>query len=827
MLHSITLLTLLNLWCLLLSGSMENNRGSLFIDPYETRAKDSVNNLLEAAKEQIDYYPEKAFMLALKAKDLGLQFKIKDKVPLAAKLMGEAKLELEDYYQAKKYLGEAVGMFTEETPRILGDSYYLLAKANYYLAEYEEANKNYRTAINLFEKSGDKRRIARAYQNIGLIHTELDHLDRAAEYYNKALAINTELKNDTDIAGLYQNLGIIFYRNNQLEKALDYYGKSINLYQQMADTQNIATTYSNIGLIQLQHEFYDEAFKSFETSYNLFKKVDFKMGKMWALHNMGTAKLWKKQFSKAEEYYNASMSIAGDLKNAEGRLSNLNALSEVRAQQGNYEGAFYFYIDYTELRDSLQINQASQKIAELEALYELEAREKKISQSLLELKKNKTQKTGLLISSIIIFLALIVLFIAYRKKKHSEVEMYSDKLNLENVLEEKNKELNTQIVERKIAEESDKLKSAFLANMSHELRTPMNAIIAFSNFLRDPDLPEAKRQEYLDHITGAGDNLLHLIDDIIDIAKLESKQLKISIGPVNISRMLRELKKVFEKIKLKNEYKADLILSTDPHNDYIVNTDVLRVKQIMINLIDNAFKYTARGAIEFGFKLVDEGILFFVRDTGIGIEPEKQIKIFDRFLQIDSELNRKYGGTGLGLTISKNLAELLGGRIWVESVPGKGSTFFVTIPPNELRTVEVLGNDIIQPSKPSRERNYNWSAKTILVAEDEELNFKVLDSCLSKTHARILRASDGMKAVELCRNEKVDIVLMDIQMPVMDGYEASQIIKTIEPSLPIIAQTSYAMANEKERCLDAGCDDFITKPLDLDRLFNLINKYLT
>jgi len=824
--HRFGFLQVFSLWCGLLYGGIGYNQDSFIVGLNRTTLEDSVDYLLHLAAANLDIYPQRAFTNASIAKQISAQLKWDDKKALACKYMGEAKIELEDYYQAKKYLTDAIENFTEETPKILGESYYLLAKANFYLAEYEEASKNYRVAIALFEKTGDRQRIANAYQNIGLLHHELDDLEKATEYYNKALAINREYENDTNIAGLYQNLGIIYYRNNDYEKALDFYEKSIHIYQEMADTQNIATTFSNIGLIQLEQEFYEEAFKSFETSYTLFEQVNYKLGKMWARHNMGTAKLWKREYEFAEKYYQESLSQAYALNNPEGVISNLDALADLMAQKGNYERAFYYFLDFTELRDSIQLLDAREKIAELEALYNLEEQEKQINKTLVDIKRHKVQKIAFIIILILISFALVILYIAYRKKEHAEVEIYTHKLNLENVLVEKTKELEVQIIERKVAEESDKLKSAFLANMSHELRTPMNAIIAFSNFLREPDLPESKRNEYLNHITNAGDNLLRLIDDIIDIAKLEARQLKISISPVNISRMLRELKKVFQKIKMKSNYKADLVLSIDSLNDYIINTDVLRVKQIMNNLIENAFKYTPRGIIEFGVRLTDEGMLFFVKDTGIGIPEEKQKKIFDRFIQIDSELNRKFGGTGLGLAISKNLAELLGGKIWVESEHEKGSAFYVIIPANDLRMVEVSGPDLSQANKMVNENNYNWAAKTILIAEDEELNYKVLDSCLSKTNARILRAENGEKAVELCRKEKIDLVLMDIQMPVMDGYEAAQRIKALDSSVPIIAQTSYAMAEEKDKCIDAGCDEYITKPLDLDKLLSLINKLL-
>jgi tetratricopeptide (TPR) repeat protein len=473
-------------WFGLLHGNISINQDSFIVGLNRTTLEDSVDYLLHLASADLDAYPQKAFINASIANKICTQLKWNDKKALACKFMGEAKIKLEDYYQAKKYLKDAIANFSEDMPRILGDTYYLLAKANYYLAEYKEANDNYRAAIALFEKVNDRRRIANVYQNIGLLHHELNDLEKATEYYNKSLEINQEIHNDTNIAGLYQNLGIIYYRNNEFKKALDFYEKSIHMYQEMADTQNIAITFSNIGLIKLQQEYYNEAYENFETSYNLFEKTNYKLGKMWARHNMGTAKLWQREYDQSEKYYQESLDQAYKLHSPEGVMSNLNALADLNAQKGNYEKAFFYFLDYTNLRDSTKELEAKGKIDELEALYNLDKQEKKIDQSMLVIKKQKTQQTFIIVALVFITIASVVFYVLYRRKKHAEVEIYSDKLNLENVLVEKTKELEEQIMERKIAEESDKLKSAFLANMSHELRTPMNAIIAFSNFLREP-----------------------------------------------------------------------------------------------------------------------------------------------------------------------------------------------------------------------------------------------------------------------------------------------------------------------------------------------------
>lgn len=790
-----------------------------------TNLQDSVDYLLHLALASIRPYPSKAFLIASKAKQISEQNKWEEKTAIASKYMGESKIELEDFYEAKKYLLDALDFYDESTPAVTGDIYLLLGKVNYYLAEYHQASLNYRFAIELFEQTGDIESIAKSYQNIGLIHHSLKNLEKASYYYNKALEINKEIQNDTNIAGLYQNLGIIYYHNKDYGKALDYYERSIHIYRELSDTQNIATTFSNIGLIQLNQGEYDKAFKSFKKSKEYFDRIGFKLGRMWALHNMGTARLYKQDFKNAEQYYTTSLTEARQLNIPEGVMSNLEALTELSEQQGDYEKAYIYYVDHTTLRDSIHSGELKKQIAELEALYNLEAQEKQIIESNAKLKNQKTQKVALLIILFLLLASLIVIYIAYLKKKASSIKIFSHKLDLENSLYEKTKELENEITERKIAEESDKLKTAFLANMSHELRTPMNAIIAFTKFLKDPELPFEQKDEYLDHITNAGDNLLRLIDDIIDTAKIEAKQLRISINPTNISHLLKEIKKVFIKLKLKYNYPADLVLNISTDKDVIINTDAVRIRQVLSNLLENAFKYTKKGTVEFGFTESEKGILFYVKDTGIGIAEEKQATIFERFSQIETDLNRKYGGTGLGLTISRNLAELLGGSLWVESKSGQGSIFRMLIPAAGLRHVDVV-TEKSQSSNPLLQKRYNWENKAILVAEDEELNFKVLNTCLARTKAKVIHANDGLEAIELFKQEKIDLVLMDLQMPVMDGYEATLAIKKINYNMPVIAQTSYVLANEKEKCLDAGCDDYIDKPLDLEELLHKIDKYL-
>ncbi len=372
--------------------------------------------------------------------------------------------------------------------------------------------------------------------------------------------------------------------------------------------------------------------------------------------------------------------------------------------------------------------------------------------------------------------------------------------------------------------ESDNLKSAFLANMSHDIRTSMNAIIGFSKLLTTHHESDTDNKEYIEIIQSTGNTLLTLIDDIIDFAKIEAAEVRIVKSACNVHKVMKELHTSFEKECSGNpENDIDLILNL-PHTsgDLVLLTDQDRLKQIFSNLLSNAIKFTEKGKVEFGYNIDLSGLEFYVLDTGIGIPEDKQNIIFERFRQLDFNYNTKYKGTGLGLSITKNLVKLLDGDITVESKKGEGSVFRFSLP---LRRAE----DQDRETKPNfaEMSNYNWINKVILIVEDNELNLKLLQKMIEPTGARVLFAKDGKPAIETCiANPDIDIVLMDIQMPEMDGYEATRAIKDIRPEMPVIAQTAYAMAHEKENIIEAGCNDYLSKPIRQKELLDVLNKYL-
>jgi PAS domain S-box-containing protein len=389
----------------------------------------------------------------------------------------------------------------------------------------------------------------------------------------------------------------------------------------------------------------------------------------------------------------------------------------------------------------------------------------------------------------------------------------SDLMRIENELKEA----------RDRAKESDRLKTSFLANMSHEIRTPMNGILGFVNLLRDTELSEDKRDLYLMHIDHSSQQLLNIIDDIIDISKIESEQLKISNKPVRINGILDEIySSYFHRIRGdapgQKKVAFNLIKGNDSH-DFTIVTDDFRLSQVFNNLIGNAIKFTKEGQITFGYNLKQNRYIeFFVSDTGIGIPNNKIKLIFDRFGQVNQERSLQPSGTGLGLPISKSLVNLMGGEMWVESEVGEGSTFYFTLP---LVVEEPVEDTRVLISN----KSYKWKDKEILVAEDEELNWLFVREMLRQTGAIIHRARDGKEVVELTRNLNPDAILMDIKMPEMSGIEAARLIRVFNQKVPIIAQSAFVMAEEKEESLLAGCNHFVTKPLDRTTIMELIDSY--
>lgn len=401
-------------------------------------------------------------------------------------------------------------------------------------------------------------------------------------------------------------------------------------------------------------------------------------------------------------------------------------------------------------------------------------------------------------------------------EQNKELEMHRNKL--ERLVDERTIELKEA---KNKAEESDKLKSAFLANMSHEIRTPMNAIVGFTSILEEENLETEERNKYIEIINSNLDSLLRLIDDILDLSRIEANQLVIENEIIDVNEFMDQLYSSY--LQLNENKNLKLRLNNELHNQKLrIQTDKVRIKQILANLMSNALKFTSMGIVELGLKKIENNLAFYVKDTGIGIKGKDINTIFERFRKSDDDKGILYRGAGLGLAISKALARLLGGDLTVESTYGSGSVFTLLFPDTLISKEEP-----VIPEIPVRLKMESTENKNILIVEDESANYEYLKSVMTKTMVKVFRAENGLKALKMLESGiHFHLILMDIKMPEMNGFEATQIIKSKNSDQPIIAVTAFSRQEEKHRILKAGFDDYLTKPVKPDELRSILNRYL-
>ena len=420
------------------------------------------------------------------------------------------------------------------------------------------------------------------------------------------------------------------------------------------------------------------------------------------------------------------------------------------------------------------------------------------------------------------------------KIKEENLELFHFNKQLKKEIRERKRKEKELVKRIETAENNDELKTTLLNNISHEVRTPLNGILGFSELLRQNSISPEERDNYINIVKTSGRSILKIVDDVLDLGRIETEEIELYQEEFPVTHFLNELYNSYKEDDLykQKEKNIELRLNVNISSNTIIRSDKRRLKQILDNLIGNALKFTEEGYVEIGCRVkekdfTDNGwkdLLFFVKDSGIGIPKKLHEAVFEKFMKIEYDISKLYGGTGLGLTIAKKLVERLGGKIWLNSALGEGSEFYFTIPESvfipakqepSLTTIELKGK-------------YKWAGKTVLVVEDDEMSLIFLDEILKPTEINILHAANGQIAIEMIKNHpEIDIVLMDIKLPEMDGFEATKEIRKLREDLPVIAQTAYAMADDKRKSIEVGCSDYITKPVNRQLLLKTVDKFLT
>ncbi|WP_136482958.1 tetratricopeptide repeat protein [Cognatitamlana onchidii] len=710
--------------------------------------------------------------------------------------IGKVEQSLEIYYEIVK-LYEGIGdVFGEATVlNAIGETLKKTGKT-------EQALENYNKALTIFERLGDKTELANCNYNIGDAYLLLKDYTKALSFFNKALKLDTEISSKWGMAYDYESLGKVSNLQGNYKTALNYHTQALSIRSGLNQKSELAMSFFELG----------------KNHFNL------------------------KNFKQAESFLLKSLEIVKSLGDKERVKDSYSLLSQLHASQGNYEEAFAYEAQINVLKDSLYNEAKSRQIEELQERYNSEKREnailtleKEAQIKELKIKEETTFRNIMLAIAIATIIASFLLF--HRYKTMQKIKLADKEKNLQ-IIEEQRK---TEHEKQRVAdlEKIDKLKDEFLANTSHELRTPLNGIIGLSESLKDGiagELPSTAI-ENLNMITHSGRRLSNLVNDILDFSKLKNRDLVLSINPLDIHALVNLVLKVSETLA---KDKSITLKNSIAKHVSLVEADENRLQQILYNLIGNAIKFTEKGSIEITAEEKKDMLLISVSDTGMGIPDFKLNDIFKSFEQLDGTTSRNYGGTGLGLSVTKQLVELHGGTIEVRSELNKGSVFSFTLPLSNYKRKDILKgveNEVIQ-SIANKEAASEDEIDTIkidysnniqiLIVDDEPINRRVLENHLTVAGYRVKEVSNGKEALQCIESGHFNLVLLDVMMPTMSGYEVCEKIRETYTAsdLPIVLLTAKNRISDLVAGFNVGANDYLTKPFSKNELLSRIKTHL-
>jgi signal transduction histidine kinase len=700
--------------------------------------------------------------------------------------------------------------------------------------DYEPAINNHLTALRLNELTNNKHGAAISINSIGNINYVMGRLDDALRYFTRSLALEQETGSKRGIAINLNNIGNVYKSKGDTASALKFYERSLLVNKGINDIKGVGICLNDIGLIQLAQRRYPQALRNFVEANRLFLQTSDR--RFIAESYLNTGKTFNAMHNYAEALPNLqkALNIGRNINARSLAQEALTALSEIYANKGNYIKALEMAVSASDLRDSI-LNEINQKnIANLQAIYETQKAEQEKehyqAQSELNQMRLKRQQLIFLFAGITVSIAALLLGFAYHNKRKSGILLQEKNIQLASTREELRKYAAELEVSRDRAQASDRAKSEFLANMSHEIRTPLNAIIGFTDLI-DKQSKDKDILKYLQIIRSSGKSLMVLINDILDLSKIEAGKLEIKRQYVSLNRLITEIIEIFSleaaQKGLELSYKLESGISGG------ILSDEARLRQVLFNLVGNAVKYTTSGKVSIQVtKCCPENssqnknsnvtdLIICVSDTGPGISSDDQRKIFDAFYrghQIETN-----SGAGLGLPIAQRLTELMGGELKLDSQAGQGSIFTLHFP-----GIVTIKDSIDLPSEQVPEELKSLRASTVLIADDVESNRMLLSGFLGTSPVRILEAADGLTALKTTLEEKPDLVLMDIRMPGMTGFQSAQAIKNQPETshIPIIAVTASVFGDDIDRLRSGPFDGILLKPVMLKEFTELVYKFI-
>jgi signal transduction histidine kinase/ActR/RegA family two-component response regulator len=701
------------------------------------------------------------------------------------RFMGDYSTALDHHLRALKIYtdlenkkGIAISMISS------GNAYQKLGKSDLALDYFNQA-------IEMCKVSNDETTIVEAYISKGDLHWHEGDNDRALYFFEEALKImESDPKPEFDRSGVINNLGNVYREKGEYSKALEYYDQALRLSANVGDKNLIAVIQKNIGI-----------------TYKLTG-----------------------EYQQAIDFLRKSKDLAGQIRLQAVHKESLEQLSEAYALAGNYKYALDYYKELSNLNQQVAQEQATNKISLIQLGYNLkdEAQKQTIREIDLNLRvlKERNIRNIIILFTLFSIAFIFILWSRYRMKLRTNTELKNLNTDLEKRVEERTKRLKEENDRRKIAHEhaqqANEAKNRFLANISHEVRTPINAIIGFCDITIKSGIEEQHNLN-LQRIKDSSEHLLALIKDILDYSQIDIGKTELKKTPFQLKELMESVINAFFLDAKSKKLKMVLDIHKNVPMNLLGDKEVIR--QIMYNLIGNAVKFTEEGGVNIKIQATENGfekdkikLLCSVEDTGIGISKMKQKLIFMDFSQENESTSRKYGGAGLGLTISKHFIQLMDGEIWVESEKGKGSNFIFTM---------VLMKTDLNASSKSNALKAEDKKLHILIAEDNMLNSQVITAFLSRLGHTSEMAVNGKEALSILSEKDFDAVLMDIEMPEMDGIEATEKIRTGKtgvrnPNIPIIALTAHALKDYEEKSLKAGMNSYLTKPVDIGQLSQVL-----